>query len=76
MSEIPAEFAEFVQAKRRQLALNVITSSVAGVALANLVALAAGDASVAVLLTTVQAQLPLVALTAVVSLASGYVKVF
>ena len=40
-SEIPAEFAEFVQAKRKQLALNVLTSSLAGVVLANLAALLA-----------------------------------
>lgn len=71
MSEIPAEFGDFVRAKRRQLALNVLTSSAAGVALANLAALAAGDASLAVLGSTLQSQLPLIALTAVASVLSG-----
>ena len=55
-SEIPAEFADFVQAKRRQLALNVLSSSAAGVLLANLAALVAGEASVAVLASTLQTQ--------------------
>ena len=73
-SEIPAEFADFVQAKRRQLALNVLSSSAAGVLLANLAALVAGDASVAVLTSTVQTQVPLIALTAVASFLSGMVR--
>lgn len=71
MSEIPAEFADFVQTKRRQLALNVISSSAAGVALANLAALVAGDASLALLCQTLQAQIPLIILTAVASILSG-----
>jgi len=71
MSEVPAEFADFVQAKRRQLALNVLTSSAAGVGLANLAALAAGDFSLALLAQTLQTQLPLIGLTAVASILSG-----
>lgn len=71
MSEIPAEFADFVQAKRRQLALNVISSSIAGVGLANVAALVAGDASLALLGQTLQTQVPLIALTAVASFLSG-----
>ena len=74
MSEIPAEFADFVQAKQRQLALNVLTSSAAGVVLANLAALVAGDASLAVLGQTLQTQVPLIALTAVVSFLAAFVK--
>ena len=74
MSEIPAEFADFVQSKRRELALNVISSSAAGVALANLAALAAGDFSLAVLGQTLQSQIPLILLTAVASFVSGAMK--
>lgn len=74
MSEVPAEFTEFVQAKQKQLALNVLTSSAAGVVLANLAALVAGDASLAVLAQTVQTQIPLILLTAAVSFLAGAVK--
>lgn len=74
MSEIPAEFAEFVKQKQRQLALNVLSSSAAGVVLANLAALVAGDASLAVLGQTIQTQIPLIVLTAVVSFIAGAVK--
>ena len=74
MSEIPAEFADFVQAKQRQLALNVLTSSAAGVVLANLAALVAGDASLDLLLQTSQLQIPLLLLTLVASILSGKVE--
>lgn len=74
MSEVPAELADFVKAKQRQLALNVITSSAAGVLLANVAALVAGDASLAVLGQTIQTQIPLIALTAVASFISGLKK--
>jgi len=67
MSEIPDEFAEFVRQKQKQLLTNVLTSAAAAVALANLVAFAAGDASVAVLATTARAQAPLLAIAAVAS---------
>ena len=70
-SEIPAEFADFVQAKRKQLALNVVTSSAAGVLLANLAALFAGEASLAVLGQTLQAQVPLIVLTVAASVLAG-----
>ena len=56
MSEIPAEFADFVKAKRQQLATNILSSAAAGVVLANVAALFAGDASLAVLGETVQAR--------------------
>ena len=71
MSEIPAEFADFVQAKQRQLALNVLTSSSAGVVLANLAALVAGDASLDLFAEIVQTQLPLIALTGAAAVLSG-----
>jgi hypothetical protein len=71
MSEIPAELADFVQAKRKQLALNVVTSSAAGVLLANLAALFAGEASLAVLGQTLQAQVPLIVLTVAASVLAG-----
>ena len=74
MSEIPAEFADFVQAKQRQLALNVLTSSAAGVVLANLAALVAGDASLDLLIQTSQLQIPLLVLTLVASVLSGKVE--
>lgn len=74
MSEIPAEFAEFAKQKQRQLVVNVLSSSAAGVALANLAALAAGDASLAVLGQTLQTQVPLIALTAAASFLSAFVK--
>ncbi len=67
MTKIPAEFAEFVVAKRNQLLSNVVTSSLVGVVLANGVALLAGDASPAVLAETVQTQVPLYILTAIAS---------
>ena len=60
MSEIPAEFADFVKAKRQQLATNILSSAAAGVVLANVAALFAGDASLAVLGETVQATVPLI----------------
>ena len=71
MSEIPAELADFVQAKRKQLALNVVTSSAAGVLLANLAALFAGEASLAVLGQTLQAQVPLIVLAVAASVLAG-----
>jgi hypothetical protein len=71
ISEIPAELADFVQAKRKQLALNVVTSSAAGVLLANLAALFAGEASLAVLGQTLQAQVPLIVLTVAASVLAG-----
>ena len=67
MKKVPAEFADFVQKKKKQLLVNILTSSAAGVVLANTAALATGDASIAVLGQTVQAQLPLFLLTAVAS---------
>ena len=48
--------------------------SAAGVVLANLAALVAGDASLAVLGQTLQTQVPLIALTAVVSFLAAFVK--
>ena len=74
MSEIPAEFAGFVKAKQRQLAVNVLSSAAAGVVLSNLAALIAGDFSLAVLSQTLQTQLPLIALTAIASFVSGFIK--
>ena len=40
----PSEYAEFVEEKQLQLLLNVLSSSAAGVAIANAVALVSGDA--------------------------------
>ena len=57
-----------------QLVVNVLSSSAAGVVLANLAALVAGDASLAVLGQTLQTQVPLIALTAVVSFLAAFVK--
>lgn len=73
-SEIPAEFAEFVQAKQRELAFNMLSSSAAGVALASLAALVAGDASVELLVQLSQAQIPLLILTLIASILSGKVE--
>lgn len=67
MTEIPAEFASFVAAKKKQLLSNILTSAGAGVVLANVAALVAGDASLGVLGQTVLSQLPLFVLTAVAS---------
>jgi hypothetical protein len=53
MSKVPAEFADFVKAKQKQLLSNVVTSSFIGVALANIAAFFAGDASWTVLLLVV-----------------------
>lgn len=73
-SEIPEEFAEFVQAKQRQLAFNMLSSSAAGVLLANLAALAAGDFSLQLLAETSEAQIPLLILTLLASVLSGKVE--
>lgn len=73
-SEIPAEFADFVRAKQRELAFNMLSSSAVGVLLANLAALIAGEASVEVLVQTSQLQLPLLVLTLVASILSGKVE--
>jgi len=73
-SEIPAEFADFVAAKQRQLAFNMLSSSAVGVVCANLAALVAGDASVELLVQTSQAQIPLLVLTLIASILSGKVE--
>lgn len=73
-SEIPDEFADFVQAKQRQLAFNMLSSSAAGVVVANLAALIAGDASLEVLMQTSQLQVPLLILTLIASILSGKVE--
>ena len=73
-SEIPAEFADFVQAKRRELAFNMLSSSAVGVVLANLAALVAGDFTLQLLVETSQAQIPLLILTLVASILSGKVE--
>ena len=73
-SEIPAEFADFVKAKQRELAFNMLSSSAIGVVLANLAALVAGDASVELLVQTSQAQIPLLILTLIASILSGKVE--
>ena len=72
-SEIPAEFADYVKDKQKQLAFNMLSSSAAGVVIANLAALVAGDASVEVLVQTSQAQIPLLLLTLLASILSGKV---
>jgi len=73
-SEIPAEFAGFVQEKQKQLAFNMLSSSAAGVVGANVAALVAGDASVQLLVETSQLQIPLLVLTLVASVLSGKVE--
>lgn len=71
MSEIPAVFADFVKAKQLQLLTNVLSSAAVGVVLANVAALFAGDASLAVLGETVQAAVPLIAIAAIASVGAG-----
>jgi len=73
-SKIPAEFVDFVKAKQQELAWNMLSSSAAGVLIANLAALIAGDASVELLVQTSQAQIPLLILTLVASILSGKVE--
>jgi len=73
-STIPAEFADFVAAKQRQLAFSMLSSSATGVVFANLAALVAGDASVELLVQTSQAQVPLLVLTLLASILSGKVE--
>ena len=74
MSEIPAEFADYVKDKQKQLAFNMLSSSAVGVVLANVAALVAGDASVDLLVQLVQAQIPLLILTLIASILSGKVE--
>ena len=52
----------------------MLSSSAAGVALANLAALVAGDASIGLLVQTSQAQIPLLILTLIASVLSGKVE--
>ena len=52
----------------------MLSSSAAGVVLANLAALVAGDASVQLLAETSQAQIPLLVLTLIASVLSGKVE--
>jgi len=73
-SEIPAEFAGFVEAKQKELAFNMLSSSAVGVVLANAAALVAGDASAELLLQTCQLQIPLLVLTLIASILSGKVE--
>jgi hypothetical protein len=73
-SEIPAELAGFVRQKQRQLAFNMASSSAAGVLVANLAALVAGDASIELLVQTSQLQIPLLVLTLIASVLSGKVE--
>ena len=73
-SEIPAEFADYVKDKQKQLAFNMLSSSAVGVVLANVAALVAGDASVDLLVQLVQAQIPLLILTLIASILSGKVE--
>ena len=63
-----------MRAKQRQLAFNMLSSSAAGVLLANLAALVAGDASLEVLAQTAQLQIPLLILTLIASVLSGKVE--
>ena len=65
--------ADFVKAKQLQLASNILSSAAAGVVLANVAALFAGDASLAVLGETVQAAVPLIVITAIASVGAGAV---
>ena len=73
-SEIPSEFADFVTSKQQQLAFNMLSSSAAGVVLASLAALVAGDATVQLLVQLCQAQIPLLILTLIASILSGKVE--
>ena len=73
-SEIPAEFADYVKEKQKQLAFNMLSSSAVAVVLANVAALVAGDASVDLLVQLVQAQIPLLILTLIASILSGKVE--
>lgn len=52
----------------------MLSSSAAGVLVANLAALVAGDASVELLAQTSQAQIPLLVFTLIVSILSGKVE--
>lgn len=74
MEKVPDEYQEFVQEKQLQLLFNVLSSSAAGVVVANAAALVSGDASGTVLAETLQAQVPLLALTGVASVASVALK--
>ena len=67
MREIPPEFAEFAREKQAQLLKNVVTSAALGVVVANAVAWAGGDATLELLATTFEAQLPLFVLAAIYS---------
>jgi len=53
----------------------MLSSSAAGVVLANLAALVAGDASLDLLVEISQAQIPLLVLTLIASVASGNKKI-
>lgn len=65
---VPPQFRAFVKEKQLQIANNVVTSAVFGVAVSNAASLLAGEASTQVLLDTSKAVIPVFAL---VVLASG-----
>lgn len=65
---VPPQFRDFVKEKQLQIANNVATSAIFGLAVANAASLVAGEASTQVLLDTSRAVLPVFAL---VILASG-----
>jgi len=63
-----------VRETQRELAFNMLSSSAAGVVLANLAALVAGDATMELLVQTCQLQIPLLVLTLIASVLSGKVE--
>ncbi len=72
--KVPEEYQKFVQEKQLQLIFNVLSSSAAGVVLANVAALLIGDFSGALLAETLRTQVPLLALAGVVSVASVFLR--
>lgn len=66
MKKVPEEFQDFVQEKQLQLLNNVVTSTAAGIVLANVASIVKGDGpSTDIFIETIIGQVAVVALTAV-----------
>lgn len=67
MEKIPEEFQDFVKEKQIQLLNNVLTSSVAGIVVSNIVSVFYEDFTGDIIIETLKAQIPILALIVVAS---------
>jgi len=67
MEKIPEEFQDFVKEKQIQLLNNVLTSAVAGIVVSNIVSAFYEDFTGDIVIETLKAQIPILALIVVAS---------